>query len=343
MSGGVQIGRGVHFIRLPLPFAPRLPSVNAYVFSGNEGLTVLDVGVGSEEGYRILVEGLEELGPGLAGLRRVIGSHLHVDHMGLASRLVAETGCKFLMHTNAIDDVPAYNDWSIIRSWVSKLALLHGAPPDHVETTSIFDFRPDWAPETVPPTPTVSDGDRIPLEPGRWLEVVHTPGHEQAHICLLDSATGILYSGDHVLPRITPFIPYLDDLDTLGSYLSSLDRVVQIDPTLTYPAHGGLIERGAARARQIALHHERRLGAMLEVVRKRPATAWEVMSAVFRPNLGPVDSRLAFQETMAHLEYLRLRGRLEQVEQDGVLAYRQPPWRHSSPPPRGQAGRAEND
>ncbi len=153
---------------------------------------------------------------------------------------------------------------------------------------------------------------------------MHTPGHDAAHICLIDSLTGALFSGDHVLPRITPVVQYDEDTDQLGTYLASLSAVERLDVGLTYPAHGQIMERGSLRARQIILHHERRLGAILQELRHGPTTAWTVMNSLFRPNLLVFERRLALSETLAHLEHLVAEEDATRFEEDGVWYYRLP-------------------
>ncbi len=322
MAEPTQLAAGLWQLQLPLPI-PRLPSVNAYVFAGEAGLTVVDPGGGHEEGYAALREGLADLGRELGDVRTVVATHMHPDHMGICTRLVEEVGCRYVMHRAAADQLDRYNDWATIRRWAAELARRHGASPARAAELAHDDARPDWAPQSIPPTDLVDDGDEVVVAEGRALTVIHTPGHEDAHICLVDSATGYLMSGDHVLPGITPFVPYSPtDPDNLGTYLRSLQRVEEIDPPLTLPAHLQHIERGAARAHQIRLHHRRRLDGMLAELDAGRTTAWEVMEAVFRPNLPPLHTRLAFQETLAHLEHLRVEGRAEQYERDGTVAYR---------------------
>jgi glyoxylase-like metal-dependent hydrolase (beta-lactamase superfamily II) len=154
------------------------------------------------------------------------------------------------------------------------------------------------------------------------LEVVHTPGHEPAHICLRDSRTGIFFSGDHVLPRISPVIMYDEDLgDVLGDYLASLQKLLDLGIGVTYPAHGVPIDQGDLRARQILLHHDRRLLDMAELVRAGDTNAWQVMLGSFRPNLDAVQARLAFLETISHLEHLRLTGRIQVEDHGGLVIY----------------------
>ncbi|MGH8875462.1 MAG: MBL fold metallo-hydrolase, partial [Acidimicrobiia bacterium] len=203
------------------------------------------------------------------------------------------------------------------------LAARHGAPPETVAELARPEPRHPFIPFADPPDVEVSDGDRLDLGDGRFLEVLHTPGHEQAHICLRDSRTGILFSGDHVLPGITPVVMY-DEMvaDALGEYISSLTRIRDLGAGATYPAHGTLMQHGSARAAQIILHHQRRLAVMSEEVRIDPKTAWAVMSKVFRPHLNMWEQRLALRETIAHLEHLRLNRRLGWSEQQGVVWYR---------------------
>ena len=109
--------------------------------------------------------------------------------------------------------------------------------------------------------------------------------------------------------------------DPLGDYMDSLRRLVDMNIGLTYPAHGTIIEQGDERAHQILLHHDRRLLDMADLVRDADSTAWEVMVGTFRPNLDAEQMRLAFLETISHLEYLRLHGRIKWVDRDGVHFY----------------------
>jgi glyoxylase-like metal-dependent hydrolase (beta-lactamase superfamily II) len=242
----------------------------------------------------------------------------------MSGRLVREWGCRFVMHERAAKLVDRYNDTPGYVDRLLRIGRTHGVPDRLLESaTADLATRPDYMPLIDPPDHTVADGERIDIGGGRGLEVVHTPGHEPAHICLRDSQTGILFSGDHILPRISPVIMWDEDLgDPLGDYLSSLRKLLAIGVELTYPAHGTLIDQGDERARQILLHHDRRLLDMAQLVRERDSTAWEVMLKSFRPNLTPLESRLAFLETVSHLEHLEMTGRLQHEDREGTIVFR---------------------
>lgn len=316
-----SLGNGIHLIPVPLPFKSP-PWVNTYAIESDGGLLIIDCGTDWTPGREALTTGLGDLGLEESAIHTLVVSHLHPDHVGMAERLREELGCRFVMHHRAATLVDRYNDTPGYYRRIRAIAEAHGVP-DSLITQATAIPRPDYMPQIGAPDHTVGDGDNIDLGRGRTLEVLHTPGHDQAHICLRDSATDVLFSGDHILPRISPVIMYEpEEDDVLGDYLSSLRRLVGLAVGLTYPAHGTLIDRGDERARQILLHHDRRLLDMADLVRRGETTAWEVMLESFRPNLEPLQARLAFLETVAHLEHLRVDGRVRPETHNGEIRYR---------------------
>ncbi|HSK07916.1 MAG TPA: MBL fold metallo-hydrolase [Acidimicrobiia bacterium] len=318
-----SLGNGIHLVPAPLPF--KSPAwVNTYAVEAGDGLLLLDCGTDWEPGREALRHGFRSLGLEESAVHTLVVSHLHLDHVGMSARLIREWGCRFVMHERAAKLVDRYNDTPSYVDRLLRIGHTHGVPDRLLESaTADLANRPDYMPLIDPPDHTVADGERIEIGGGRWLEVVHTPGHEPAHICLLDSKTGILFSGDHILPRISPVIMWDEDLgDPLGDYMSSLRKLLAIGIELTYPAHGTLVDQGDDRARQILLHHDRRLLDMARLVRERDSTAWEVMLESFRPNLTPLESRLAFLETVSHLEHLKNTGRLRHEDRDGTIVFK---------------------
>lgn len=315
-----SLGNGIHMIPVPLPFKSP-PWVNAYAVEADGGLLLIDCGADWDPGRRALTEGLVTLGLDESAVHTLVVSHLHPDHVGMSSRLVRDWGCRFVMHERAAGLIDRYNDTPGYYGRLRKIATAHGVPESITKATTSM-ARPDYMPTIEAPDHTVVDGDHIDVGRGRVLEIVHTPGHEPAHICLRDSKTGVFFSGDHVLPRISPVIMYDLGLgDVLGDYLDSLQRLVRMEIGITYPAHGTLIDQGDERARQILLHHDRRLLDMTDLVRAGDTTAWQVMVKSFQPNLDALQARLAFLETVSHLEHLKIRGRIKDESHDGLVIY----------------------
>jgi glyoxylase-like metal-dependent hydrolase (beta-lactamase superfamily II) len=291
------------------------------VVESGDGLLLIDCGTDWDPGRRALADGFATLGLDESAVHTLVVSHLHPDHVGMSTRLVRELGCRFVMHERASRLVDRYNDTPGYARRLTAIAALHGMP-DALVAAATSTERAEWMPLIDPPDHVVSDGEEIDLGDGRTLNVVHTPGHEQAHICLRDSRTGVLFSGDHVLPRISPVIMYDEEVgDPLGDYIASLHKLLTLGIGLTYPAHGTLIDRGDERAHQILLHHDRRLRDMADLVAEADTTAWTVVTKSFRPNLSPTDARLAFLETISHLEHLRLRGRIDLQDREGRVFY----------------------
>jgi len=316
-----SLGDGIHLIPAPLPFQSP-PWVNTYAIEADDGLLLVDCGTDWEPGRSALAKGFAELGLDESAVHTLVVSHLHPDHVGMSARLVRELGCRFVMHERAAKLVDRYNDTPGYAKRLAGIAHTHGVP-DEIVAAATNTKRPDYMPPIDSPDHLVRDGDEISLGRGRSLIVVHTPGHEPAHICLRDSRTRIFFSGDHVLPRISPVIMYDIDIgDPLGDYLESLHRLISLGIGRTYPAHGTLIDQGDERARQILLHHDRRLRDMVDLVKGSDSTAWNVMTQSFRPNLDPVSARLAFLETVSHLEHLRIEGRVRAEDWDGTTIYR---------------------
>jgi glyoxylase-like metal-dependent hydrolase (beta-lactamase superfamily II) len=164
------------------------------------------------------------------------------------------------------------------------------------------------------PTHRVDDAERIQLGGRSWVSV-HTPGHTADHLCLYDPEAGILVSGDHVLPTITPHISGVGvTLDPLTDFFRSLEKVAELDVKMVLPAHGLEFQDVAARATAIRHHHEERLQRLRDASAQVGwATVPEYSTHLFPPrSLG----QMADSETYAHLEHLRLTGEAS-VRDDG--------------------------
>ena len=318
--------RGVFRLVLPLPFEG-LRWVNAYLLVGEE-TTLIDCGIHDPAragggGWSSLEGALRACDVAPTDVVRLIVTHPHADHYGMAARVVERTGCELWMHESVGAELVSYADPQVRVARLRSSLEQHGFPEeDLAEITSFEDWRA-YLSGIVEPSHFVRDDDTFAVGRRRWT-IVHTPGHSRSHICLWSERDGLLISGDHLLPSVTPHIDIGNaEEDPLGDYISSLERMEKLAPQLVLPGHGRPFEDGAERARATLRHHDRRLGAILQVVRHRPRRVADVSDEIFGSELFSLERRLAVGEALAHLAYLEHRGEVERVaEDDGTIAFR---------------------
>ena len=317
---------GVFRLVLPLPFLG-LDRVNAYLLHDEEGSFLVDCGVwdpnAEDGGFAELKAAVDATDHRLQDIRALIITHAHIDHFGMAGRVVEETGCELWMHEGARGQLEMYGDPDTLSGEMRAMLSDHGASSDEVGELTAFE---DWRPFVVSLSGATRwlKSDESFDAGGRSWTVVYTPGHDAAHICLWSEKDRILISGDTLLGSVTPHIDFRrGDDNPLGDYLASLKKIEALDPALVLPGHGRPFEEGAERARVTARHHDRRLGAIVQVVRREPHTASEITDEIFGDTLLNFQRRLAFGEALAHLAYLRLNGEVERFEsEDKKFLYR---------------------
>jgi len=171
------------------------------------------------------------------------------------------------------------------------------------------------------PDRRVADDERIRLG-RREFVAVHTPGHTADHLCLFDPEDGVLLSGDHVLPTITPHISGLGSVsdDPLADFVGSLDKVARLEGVGTcLPAHGHPFTNLQERVDDIKEHHVERLEKLSEISHAEgEADVETLMRGLFSERAW---GNMAEAETYAHLEHLRIAGKAESRWQDGLLFY----------------------
>jgi glyoxylase-like metal-dependent hydrolase (beta-lactamase superfamily II) len=316
-----DVGDGVVQVFLPLPMKPTI--VNVYLVRGGDGWTLVDTGMNTEDSVARFRGALAEVGIGPGDVRRIIATHHHVDHYGTSAPYAALTGADVYIHpleaerATWFSHVPGEQFDYLTRNGVPEV------PPDQRLPPPSRFFGTWYAPAT--PAHLLGDEDEVPLGDGRRLRVVWTPGHTPGHCCLLLEPDGVLFVGDHLLPRITPHVGLWPNgpENPLGDFLASHEKIQRVDARLVCPAHGAVYEDHRHRARQLIDFHRVRKLAMLEEIRRRPMTAYEVALAAFA--IAPdnrVQVMMATVETLAHLELLRREGRALRTDERGVLRYR---------------------
>lgn len=327
-DGVDEVGPGVLRVQLPIEL-PGLGHVNTYVLVDERGAAVIDPGLPGQVTWSALVDRLDRAGVGVKHVHTVVVTHSHPDHYGTAGKLAEETGADIVTHA-------AFRLW-----WAPHPCdvHVHDVDPDDAAdgdpytgpTTPWGTPNPrtatgrDWLDETnfshPRPARRLRDGDTIELAGRPWV-ALHTPGHTLDHLCLVDPEHGLLVSGDHVLPSITPHIAGLGTgRDPLKSFLASLDRIADYPGVETaLPAHGHPFDTLRQRVDDIKRHHLERLDKLRTLLASgASATVVELSHELFREAHWGL---MAESETYAHLEHLRLGGELERHDDTGQAAYR---------------------
>jgi glyoxylase-like metal-dependent hydrolase (beta-lactamase superfamily II) len=315
-----QLRTDLWSIPVPIPDNP-LRYVSAYVFAGRDGLTMIDTGWDAPEAWDALTKGLEGIGGSVADVRGVLVTHRHFDHIGLAGRVREASGAWIALH-EADRDVLVRADHRHAPSFAAGMSRwLHtlGAPDEAtvVAPDAFASFVNIALPDRI-----LADGDLVDV-PGWSLRAVHTPGHTPGHLCFADERSGLFFSGDHVLPRITPNISAerLGPADPLGDFMQSLRAIRDRQVSEVLPAHEWRFKGLAARVDQLLSHHEHRLVELFDAVAAHPGSVpWDL--AGYLTWSRPWDQYdgsmrvVAVNETTAHLWHLVARGQVDRSNTD---------------------------
>lgn len=322
----ITIAPGVQWLRIPVPGS--LQFINVWALDDGDGqVALVDTGIGyagSEEAWRLAFAGP------LAGKRasRVLVTHMHPDHIGMAGMLTREHHCQLWItrlefltcralaadtgHEPPADALRFYRaagwDEAMLDGYRARFGFfgeaLHGLPDSYVR---------------------LRDGQVLRIGAHDW-EVVVGSGHSPEHACLYCAELGLLISGDQVLPRISsnvgvfPMEPGADPLeDWLGSLAGLRARIP--DTVLVLPAHNDPFRGLHARLDSLAQGHAEGLDALLAHL-AAPARVVDCFPALFRREITGGNRLLATGECLAHLNHLLHRGRITRTtDAEGVNWY----------------------
>jgi glyoxylase-like metal-dependent hydrolase (beta-lactamase superfamily II) len=301
----------VRRVVLPIPF--ELDHVNVYLVPERDGWLLIDSGIETNACFKALEDGLASHGIRIQDIRTIVLTHMHPDHIGLASRLVELSGARLIMHRAELEHLRAivggshdFMDQGLRRAGVPeglqrKIRLAIG-----MLRNSLQALHPDW----------VLEGGETIETGGEVYEVIWTPGHSPGHICLYGRNGKLLFSGDHILTDITPNISWQQGRDTLDDFLASLRKLEPYDIDLVLPAHGEPFDGHREWIADTVRHHDERSNAIAALLDARPQTAHELVPGIWPGRFGPFHHYFAVFEVLAHLEHMRRNGK---VEADGEL------------------------
>ena len=319
----VEAARGVLWLRLPLPMA--LDHVNLYAVRDGQGWTVIDTGMdtpASRAAWEAALAGPLEGRP----VTRVICTHMHPDHLGLAGWLCARFAAPLLM--------------SRLEYVTGRMLVADTGRPAPTEGIDFFRST-GWSAEqlqryeaefgrfgrAVSPLPQsytrLSEGDVLTIGEDDWTVVIGS-GHSPEHVCLWRQSDDVFIAGDQILPRISSNVsvwPTEPAQDPLDDWMRSLDRLEALLPETTFvlPAHGEPFFGVGERLRALRRGHDLAL-KRLERRLVEPRRAIDVFSSLFARPIGDGILGMATGESVAHLNYLAGQGRARrETDAAGVI------------------------
>ena len=317
-----EVAPGVHWIRMPLPFA--LDHINLWLLEDGEGVTIVDTGYALDATIEAWNAILARLGKPVT---RILVTHCHPDHLGLAQWLSEKTGAgvtmshgEFLGGYALWQQLPGYDTASMVAQF-----RRHGL--DETRCAALAG-RGNAYRRGVPALPTsyrrLIHGDRLTIG-GREWRVITGYGHSPEHVSLHCEAAGLLISGDMLLPRISTNVSVYAATpgdDPLGRFLNSIRDFTELpEASLVLPSHGSPFRNIGLRVDQLAQHHAARCAELLAACTE-PRSAGEVLTTLFPRELDTHQVMFAMGEAIAHLNHLEHRREVKSFcGDDGVVRF----------------------
>ena len=314
---------GAWQIRLPLPW--QLASVNVFLFKRGDGYFLLDSGIRTEESLQSLEVSLATVGADWGSIGEILVSHLHPDHIGAAAELRRRCAAPVRMPLGESDLVRPLGPHRKYFAEAAAFLLDHGVPRVHVEEMRRAAAAGSHTSERIDVDGGIAGGERIEFD-GGTLEAVPAPGHSPSQLCFYCREQRVLFSTDAILPAVTPNIGvhwfYQDD--PLGDYLQTLSALHQLEVDRVVPSHGRPFQGHREWIENTRQHHRNRCDSIAETLDGEPKHAYAIAGEVWGEERNLLDRRFAMAESLSHLHYMALEGRVSRILVDGVTHWTRP-------------------
>jgi len=312
-------------IAIPLPTPFPVGDVNAYLIKADP-VTLVDPGLFYPPSVKLLNGALENNGLQMSDIRRIVITHGHLDHYGMAGKIQEDTGAEVIVRNEELMLIKP--DQSQIDDMTRTLQHT-GMPEEMIGFNVAFISN---VPYTYPIQRISTFTDESYLEFSDFkMRMLHMPGHSGGHMCLHWEEENILLSGDMLLPDISavPSIGYDPSMKnfrrrSLAEMISSMERIGRLNPGLCLPGHGDAIHDPGALANTRVLFHHSRLDEIYSLVprgEEMGATPYQ-LSRMYYPHVKGFDQFLAVLEVVSHLDFLSDEGRIaERIDDSGVSQF----------------------
>jgi glyoxylase-like metal-dependent hydrolase (beta-lactamase superfamily II) len=319
-----EIAPGLWRLEVALP-GHSIGHVNSYALRSQEGILLIDTGWAVPESREALEGSLGDAGLSLSQVSRVLVTHVHADHSGMAGMLQQEVGAKVGMHERDVGQIASrfLEPQDLIEA--TKVWTTEANVPQAMRQMAMVNVR-NGKTRVVAcrPDELIEDGQVISHGPFE-LVALHTPPHTPGHLCFYERSSGILFTGDMVLPRINhgPSFRPLSSANPFDEYVASLTRLSTLDMSQILPGHLEPIPAASDRIEELLHHHKGRLDSVRELLGAGANTTWEIASGLSRSRrweeLPPRARLLAVGETYAYLRSLLFQGEVAAEGDDPKL------------------------
>ena len=320
----MSLAEGVFWLRFPLPFA--LDHINVWLLADEEGWVVVDTGYACALNQATWSQVLAATG---RPVHRIIVTHYHPDHLGLAHWLCTQfpqakvwmSEAEYLTAHMVYHGVGAFEAEALVGLFTQH-GLLDERQQMLRERGNAYPRGVDGLPTTIQ---RLRAGDVLSINKVEWEVKVHH-GHSPEHLSLFSPQHQLFIAGDMLLPKISTNVsvwPAFPDGDPLGDFLAALALMQDDLPaeTLVLPSHGLPFRGVATRITQLQQHHEQRLAELCTACEK-PRHATELLTVLFQRPLDIHQLFFALGEAVAHLNYLMHRGKLcRHLGEDGIYRF----------------------
>ncbi len=324
------VAPGVKWIRMRLPFA--LDHINLWLLrdtlEGREGWTVVDCCIARDEAKAQWEDVFANELDGLPILR-VIVTHMHPDHIGLAHWLCEKWQVRLWISATDYHAarIASQSTTGFGGDRAAAFFASHGmsAPDDLEKIRARTGYYPNLVPSLPPAYARLMEGQTVQIG-GRDWRCISGFGHAPEHIALYCDETQMLISGDMVLPRISTNVSVYDmepEADSLRLFLESLDKFLPLpEGTLVLPSHGKPFTGLHERVQQLKDHHCDRLAEVMQACAQAPCSAMDILPVLFTRALDLHQTTFAMGEAVAHLHRLWFGGQLQRLRgPDGVYRF----------------------
>jgi len=316
-----EIAENFYMVTLPMPF--RLEHVNVIILVHDKGVALFDTGLNLAGSFSKLEDSLKTIGRSIQDIDRIFITHYHTDHCGMAGRIKEISGAVIHMSEIGKQIIQNHKDEKQVINKIKEFYVEQGLTEKSVDILAGFlrHFKKATFPFQVD---ECLDYHRKYFIGDTAFEVLPTPGHTRDHVCFFFQKEGILLSGDHILPEITPNLSpdlFCPEFRPLQSFLDSLAGIQDLPVERVFPAHGAPFSNLKKRIEEMKEHHRERKSLALDSVKGGPKATFRVSMDIFGENLSEFDKFLALNETYVHLVELIQEGIISEHKSGKQVLY----------------------